>query len=207
MTAAFINADVLLDIFKDEAEERSLIARNTGVAPRDQSGFEVGLDGAVRVANPMANRSGALNVKHTTSRASLMEVVGPALTGSIDNPGAATQRASIHAQRVAPTISLDERGRIVFTRESFERSTPQFDGVAVDAWYDYRVGTNEVRARDAAAAGAKANGTPWELHDVSPLEREFCLEAAVTAAQIFMRLSAVRHHLLSPACLCRYVSA
>ena len=81
------------------------------------------------------------------------------------------------------------------------------DGVAVDAWYDYRVGTNEVRARDAAAAGAKANGTPWELHDVSPLEREFCLEAAVTAAQIFMRLSAVRHHLLSPACLCRYVSA
>ena len=134
-----------------------------------------------------------------------METVAPALTGSIDNPGAATRHASIRTPRVAPTISLDDSGRIVFTTKSQEqRSTPQFDGVAIDAWYDYRRGVNEVRARGAAALeseSARANGTPWELHDVSPLEREFCLEAAVTAAQIFMRLSAVRLRLRPPSSL------
>jgi hypothetical protein len=188
VTAAFVDAEHFLAIFVDDEEQIALAARETGVMDSTAVGAGSGGMGDVDVAyaNPMARRGGAMSDAHanTTGRVSITERVVPTLTGATANAGGSAQPREV---RLAPTIDLDEVGAIYETRGIMDRKQ-MFSGVTVDAWYDYRAGVHAVRTREGA--GEQANGTKWQLHDVSPLEREFCLEAAVTAAQIFMRLSA-----------------
>ena len=187
--AVFLSAEHLFKLFADPAEAAVYAARCAALAALDEG------------AEESSEEATAEEACHVTARdyPSTCSGGGGGGAGATASVGGAPCGAADASQLPHSALGLDAGGFIVARAPaaaaagaggaSADTAVRWYPGVSIVAWRDWRaplpVGAHFAPSAQNAALGPDVGG--WHAHHVSELERTFCREAAISAAQMWMR--------------------
>ena len=180
--AVFLSAEHLFRLFADAAEVAVYAARCAARAALDESAEE-NTEETVEEAPDAPSRCGEGEAAE-----------GGAAAPTRGAPCGAAVDAAHASQLPHSALVLDAAGLIVARAAvaaggaSAPAAVHWYPGVAIESWRDWHSplpGAHFAPSAQTASLAPDAGG--WHAHHVSELERTFCREAAISAAQMWMR--------------------